>query len=1003
MKKAAFAILCWCYAFLSLPGVSADNNTGGEVHVPLAAYQALLEATQVTVDTAPAAYGVSESRVTLAVRAYEHNYSATVNLAFSVQVYENTWVAIPLLPIGTALTKAEVNGQTVQLMSAQRDLAWVTQSAGTYQFELAYEVDARSSASGFTLPIALVQSASTQLLATLPLSQADVTLIPAVSTTTEQRNGRTQVRAHIPAQRHVALSWTRPILAPYVISRAQYHGEREGEALQFQAEYWVDVFQTTALLLPLLPKSVTLHDVLIDGEQAIVLVQAGNFATRIQGQGQHKVTVKFQVPIVQDDGPPAVQLAIPEVPVSHFEITLPGKKEVSVSPAANVVSTFANAQTRAVVNIPMTQQVRFAWGEAIPEDIKDELRANASLYHSLHAEEGVLHGKAVIVYEITRGETASLDILVPASVQINRIESPTGGVSDWRVGEAAQGYKAITVFLDRKIKGEFVFHVFYERLLSLQALSAKALPVPLIKAAHVHRQRGMVALLSSAELTLKPMQAERITKVGENQLPGFVRQGLNLVVAHTYKYADDNPVLSVQGVAPEHKRGKFDAQVDTLVSIGEVTLKGAATIAVTVKSGSVMSLQLKLPLNVSVLGLSGPSLRTYHVQQAGAFQTVEVDFTQELAGQFRLDLNYERILSEVGQDTAVPTVSVLNADIEHGRIAVEALSAVEVQATQTEQLSSVDVNELPQQLVLKTTNPILLAYRYVHVEPPYALALKVTRHQELDVQVATIEHAQYRTLVTGDGLAVTTADFRIRNSRKQFLRLQLPEKSEVWSVFVEGKAEKPAQATDAKQSVLIKMMNSTRGFSMQVVYATRLSALQDSGDMRMVLPQPDMVVTHSTWDVYLPDDRIYTLVQTNMERGIRGPRVDFKHAAKAGGGGAIQVVVPMQGRHFSLNKLYANQADQDTYVRFEYTSQTAQLQGTILGVIGVVLFALGALRVLTQNLRVGPASSLLMALGALGTGLAHVWLSALPGPSVVAAVLLGGVLLVAAYRAYRRR
>ena len=51
--------------------------------------------------------------------------------------------------------------------------------------------------------------------------------------------------------------------------------------------------------------------------------------------------------------------------------------------------------------------------------------------------------------------------------------------------------------------------------------------------------------------------------------------------------------------------------------------------------------------------------------------------------------------------------------MEHGRIAIEALSALEVQASLVEQLSSLEINELPRQLVLKTTNPILLAYRYV--------------------------------------------------------------------------------------------------------------------------------------------------------------------------------------------------------------------------------------------------------------------------------------------------
>ena len=75
---------------------------------------------------------------------------------------------------------------------------------------------------------------------------------------------------------------------------------------------------------------------------------------------------------------------------------------------------------------------------------------------------------------------------------------------------------------------------------------------------------------------------------------------------------------------------------------------------------------------------------------------------------------------------------------------------------------------------LKTTNPILHAYRYVRADTPYRLGLKITRHRELAVQDATIEQARYHTLVTRDGVRVTTVNYTIRNSRKQFLRLQLP-------------------------------------------------------------------------------------------------------------------------------------------------------------------------------------------------------------------------------------
>ncbi|MBT5231961.1 MAG: hypothetical protein HOM11_16980, partial [Methylococcales bacterium] len=824
----------------------------GEVSVPLSEYSQLVEAVDQS-KVAPFGHGVSDSKVSVTVSAEKDHYKATVTATFKVQTYNNRWVSVPVLDNSVAVKSIRVNRRSVQLSQTDDHWVWVTNKVGTHHVTLTYEVNAQSTITGFKLPVALPIAAASQLTATIPLKFTEAGLDSGAVVTSRVVANQTQLQATVSGVDMVSLTWTQPVTDSYAISRAHYSGVREDDALHMTAEYAVQVFRSEQIQLPLLPKTAILQDVRVDGEQAIVLVKDESFATLIQGKGLHKITVQFQVPIDTENGPPVVRLNLPEVPVSRFSIRLPGDQEVSVTPKANVHNHFDEKDTLATVNLPMAKQVAFTWAEAIPEEVQEEVRANASIYHSLYAEEGVMYGTVNVVYDITRGETSNIEILVPESAQINRIESASGGVSDWREADAKAGFKLVTLFLDRKIKGEFGFKVYFERILDVEKLRNEAISVPLVKANNVHRQRGMVALLSNTELALKPVVVERINKVGENQLPAFVRQDISMIIAHTYKYADANPMLTVQGVAPERKLGQFDAQVDTLVSIGDVTLKGDASIAINVKSGNVMALQLKLPEGVSVLTLTAPSLRTYKVNTVEGHQVVDVEFTQELEGQFRLALNYERILSDIGSDTQVPTVSVIGAEVEHGQIAVEALSAVEVQATQHEQLSSVDVNELPQQLVLKTSNPILLAYRYVQVDPPYQLSLKVTRHQELDVQVATIEQANYQTLLTADGLAVTTANFRIRNSRKQFLRLQLPENAQVWSVFLDGKAEKPAKASDDANTVLIKMKNSTHGFTLKVVYAVQQAALEDSGEVAMALPKPDMVVTHSQWHLYLPE------------------------------------------------------------------------------------------------------------------------------------------------------
>lgn len=126
------------------------------------------------------------------------------------------------------------------------------------------------------------------------------------------------------------------------------------------------------------------------------------------------------------------------------------------------------------------------------------------------------------------------------------------------------------------------------------------------------------------------------------------------------------------------------------------------------------------------------------------------------------------------------------------------------------------------------------------------------------MQIAATDAANYRTLFKTDGLAVTRVQFDVRNNRRRFLRLTLPSDSQIWSVLVDGHAQKPAFASAeeaTERDVLIKMINSATPFPVELVYATRGDAIHNFGRISGSLPRPDMIVTRTAWDVCVPAAR----------------------------------------------------------------------------------------------------------------------------------------------------
>ena len=928
----------------------------GRVEIPLEVYNRLLEEARDPTRLprpAPASFALGKVRATVAVSTADSGTTAEVRLELSIDILEDEWVLVPVLPAATAVESATVDGKPVQLLATPTGLAWSTKTSGSHRMSLVYRVDASRSGGGFSLAAPLPRAAAISLVATLPGKNLDVAVIPAAGLRITPAGSGTRIEATVPTSRGVQITWRAPSDQSHALSRASYTGRLSGDAVAWTAQLTVELFTEATILLPLLPQTVTLSDLQVDSKAASILVEGNKFVTPIKGRGIHRVTLGFETPVRRSEGPPGVELQVPAVPVSQFDLVLPGKKEVTVTPAANVTRRLRDGSTLATVFAPMSQRLAFSWAEAVPEEVRAEVRANASLYHAIYAEEGVLDIRAFVLYEITRGETNLLRLTVPPEVQINRVSSPTGAVADWRI-EGQGTERTLEVFLDRKIRERLLLELHYDRSLGSSS-DLDTLDLPLLSSPDAHRQRGMVALLSNAQLTLDPKGEGGATRVGENQLPPFVRDALSMTVAHTFKYVEEPPLLTVEAKVPTAQKGRFDAQVDTLLSLGEVTLTGSASLEIHVKSGRIGTLALRAPAGIHILHLTAPSLRTHRVSRVGDEQRIDVEFTQEMEGQFRLEVTYEQILGDAASQISVPILAVEGAEVGQGRLALEALTAVEVQPVRSTQLSDLDVADLPQQLVLRTTNPILLAYKYVESDPGYELVLKVTRHNLLDVQQAAIDEAEYRTLFTRDGLAVTTVRFLVRNSSKQFLRIALPAGADVWSAFVDGRAEKPALAEEdgSRRNVLLKIINSTQGFPVQVVYATPGSKIRGLGAVEALLPIPDILVTRSRWDIYLPAEMRYRRPKSNMELVAGASPMDksqIEHAlvrqledAAAQMMAPLTLSVPTAGIHFAFEKLYANQANQRTWLEIPYASQGGARVGALVSLLATVVFWVGLL------------------------------------------------------------
>jgi len=253
----------------------------------------------------------------------------------------------------------------------------------------------------------------------------------------------------------------------------------------------------------------------------------------------------------------------------------------------------------------------------------------------------------------------------------------------------------------------------------------------------------------------------------------------------------------------------------------------------------------------------------------------------------------------------------------------------------------VDVRSLPDELTDSADQPLVLGFRYT---APPRIPLRVVHHQEMPLLVTLVDEARATTLSTRSGTRLTSVRYRVRNNRRQFLRLELPEGAELWSTAVAGRGVQPAQSEDGAVLVPLVRSDETSGaladFEVAVAYLERT---EDGDTLRAELPTLEVPLTWVGWTVWTPEQ---ARVERRSIRGSLRPvealaspftdddlvavrvtpaaaRSDIRAGAEAQhlgeGPEPVEVRIPLQGRPHHFERLLA--FDEPLWVEFSLRSR----------------------------------------------------------------------------------
>ena len=383
------------------------------------------------------------------------------------------------------------------------------------------------------------------------------------------------------------------------------------------------------------------------------------------------------------------------------------------------------------------------------------------------------------------------------------------------------------------------------------------------------------------------------------------------------------------------------AEVHTLVGLGDGLMRATTTVQYTILFAGVDRLQLKVPKGMQMLDVVGNGVRDWKLDEAG---TLNVTLNYAAKGAYPLRFEMERVIGPQAVDLSAPIAVPVGVDRTKGFVGVESRGNLEIKAGTVANATPVDVRALPAAILGITSQPVLLGFKYLggDVEIPLAAA----QHEDVDVLVTLLDETRARTMWTPEGRRLTSVKYRIRNNRRQFLRLALPKGAELWSASVGGRAVQPAKASDARVMVPLVRSQAAGGelaaFEVEIVYveAGAAPSSRGRGEFRAELPRPDAPSTYVAWTVYAPNEaKVRKFTVDGTLRRVKylsnpipaedmnyvqaaNPEVNQQASRQANvgslGDGAVpvQVSLPLQGREINFERLLA--LDEALEVHFKY-------------------------------------------------------------------------------------
>jgi hypothetical protein len=383
----------------------------------------------------------------------------------------------------------------------------------------------------------------------------------------------------------------------YLMTKALYSGKMQDDNTMFTGTFTVHVLKRDAYLkVPLLPQTVALADVKVDGESALVVRENGYQNVVLRQPGEYEVAASFSIRSSLDTGPHKIDLAIQETPITLFRLEMPLTDiDVEIPQAQQILTTPAANRTVVSAVISPGYAISVRWRKKVEVVEKLPPKLYGEVYHLVSIEDDALKIDSDINYNILHSEVDVVRLAIPDNMNVLSVSGE--GVGEWQ--EVAQeGERVILAPFTYGQKGHVTVRISSEIPLSEGGMTNAFSGIRVLDTV---RETGFIGIQLSTSAEVVVAESAGLEPVAVQKLPPRLinKSAKPLMFGFKYLRHPYSLVLDIK------KHEKIPVPVATIHSANTVTLftedgKVVHRLVYQIRNSAKQFLEIQLPAKADV-------------------------------------------------------------------------------------------------------------------------------------------------------------------------------------------------------------------------------------------------------------------------------------------------------------------------------------------------------------------------------------------------------------------